>query len=388
MLQSTCIACRQSAASKLHPVCLLSFNVLSFIEGICISQCWVLSPRARLIVRAMKHSLLLCVCWLTITKRAKRKCTKLSIVLFLSIWYVPCQQEVLSSNYDEAHAKTQKISSDKRALKPKDPFAHFSLHWRWLSWREREAGCVRAAAKRARMWTASGRHAHSSLKRENWCQRRLWTVLDFSERGRDGAVHSSHPNQRCYFFLLFSSCSELAWWGFMIREEIIRKRYDTLVRSFEHLRVKILSSIFIPIERFASTVAMSSNISFSCKRHSFAIHGCDLDQGKSKRNFRDWLNSVESRYWHHPPWCPFCIRTESTEVIIMTLLLLNSARSLRASNSKSMYREWDAGFLLNTFRWLTLSYLVQSCLVKESLSVWQFWLLNILDTANDSQGPL
>jgi hypothetical protein len=76
-------------------------------------------------------------------------------------------------------------------------------------------------------------------------------------------------------------------------------------------------------------VAMSSNISFSCKRHSFAIHGCDLDQ----------------------------------EVIIMTLLLLNSARSLRASN-------------------------IQSCLVKESLSVWQFWLLNILDTANDSQGPL
>jgi hypothetical protein len=37
-------------------VCFL-FNVLSFIQRICIRKCWVLSTRARLIIRAMKHSL-------------------------------------------------------------------------------------------------------------------------------------------------------------------------------------------------------------------------------------------------------------------------------------------------------------------------------------------
>jgi hypothetical protein len=117
------------------------------------------------------------------------------------------------------------------------------------------------------------------------------------------------------------------------------------------------------------TVAMSSNISFSCKWHSFAIHGCDLDQSKSKRNFRDWFLVVESRYWHHPPWCSFCIWTKLTEIIIMTLLLLNLVWNSRASNSKSMYREWDAGFLLNTFRCVTHSQLSSSILSCKGIIV-------------------
>jgi hypothetical protein len=96
-------------------------------------------------------------------------------------------------------AQMQKISSDKRALT-----LLIALMMTKLPWKGSRLCQSRAAAERVRMWTASGRHAHSSLKGENWCQRCLWTVLDFSEWGIVGAVHSSHPNLCFYLFLLFS----------------------------------------------------------------------------------------------------------------------------------------------------------------------------------------